>query len=216
MRSNAIALGLSLLTAGPAAALTITLTFSGTIGGVSDNTGALVGSNIVAGSSTFSGTFVYDSSAAPTFVSSFAAVYPGGPLTLTIDGAHTFFEASPGNFRVQNDDENFHDTFEFFENSGATFPFTANPNDQLLRVSFRDSTNAVFSDQSLPNSLDLGDFDTRELFIRTDLDRAAGQLWTISGTVTSLSVTVPEAPANLAALLLAAALGLRSCARRRS
>ena len=140
---------LSLFAGTSARALQITVTFSGTIDGAGDNTGALTGSNITS-ASTFTGSFSYDSASAPTVQGANAALYPSGPFEITIDGQHVFQATVPLNFRIQNDDPNFYDTFEFFANSGATFPFTYNPNDQLLRVSLRDSTNSVFSDTSSP------------------------------------------------------------------
>ncbi len=178
---------------------------------MSDDTGSLVGSNITAETSTFTGAFSYDSSSAPTGQSANAAIYPSGPFEITIDGTHVFQAPVPLTFRIQNDDVNFFDTFEFFTTGGAVLPFPYNPNDEFIRVSVRDATDSVFSDTSLPTNLNLADFSTRELFIRTDLDRAAGQLWIVSGQITSLSTTVPE-PAS--ALLLAFATVALAGARR--
>jgi hypothetical protein len=203
---------LSCILALEAGATTMLVSFSGTINGVSDNTGSLNGSNITGNGSTFTGTFTYDTTASAIVSSATAAIYPGGPLTVTIDGQYVF--SAPGNnVRVYNDDANFHDRFESIP-SGApvTFPFAFNPNDNLFRVSFEDATSSVFSGTDLPTDIPLASVATRrELFIRTDLDRAAGQLWIVSGVVTSLSFSVVPEPST--ALLLG--LGLAAIAARR-
>ena len=65
-------------------------------------------------------------------------------------------------------------------------------------------------DGSLPDEgdLELANFSTRQLFIRTDLDRANNKLWTISGTITSLSVSSTPEPGKTALLFLALMSGI--------
>jgi hypothetical protein len=116
---------------------------------------------------------------------------------LVIDGAHTFQIQTPTDLIVRNDDVNFYDRIDVGTNGKPVFPFAYDPNDNLLRLSWEDDTEAVLSDASLPGAdffnLPLSTFSRHELFIRTDLDRDAGKLWIISGQVTAVSAQqVPE------------------------
>jgi hypothetical protein len=213
------AAGLLALAATPAAATTVTVTFSGVVSGVTDSTdqGALSGSNIVAGVSTFSGGFSFDSAAPPQFQSPGFGQYPGGTLTLVIDGVHVFSGANPS-VAIWNDHSTFFDRFNVSpsNSSDSTFPFLFNQNDNLFRLTLQDSTSSVFSDASLPTSLDLADFDQRfdGFFVRTDLDRQNGKLWILSGEITSLSVSLPE-PSASGLLVVPAALLVASLTGRR-
>lgn len=193
-------------------ATVILVSFGGTINGVSDNTGSLAGSNIVANVSTFTGSFTYDTASSALSQGATVASYPGGPLVVTIDGSHAFSDADQ-QVRVWNDDPSFQDRFESVPNGAPpVFPFAYNVNDNLFRVSLGDPTATALANTSLPTSLSLTDFATRDLFIRTDLDRAAGQLWSISGRLTSLTFTVVPEPGT--ALLIGLGVAGLAATRR--
>lgn len=217
---GALAIAALAFLASPALATSITVTFSGVITGVSDSTdqGALSGSNLVAGTSTFTGSFTYDSAASASFQAPGIAVYPTGTLTMVVDGVHTFTAKSPS-LTLRNDDPNFNDRIDVSAGNQAnnTFPFVFNPNDNLFRFTLHDSSRTVFADESLPTSLALASFDPNRfdgIFVRTDLDRQNSKLWTLSGAITSLQVTVPE-PSVSGLLLAALGLGGFAGVRRR-
>ena len=212
-----LGLWLVLASASTVQAAPIIVTMSGTIGGVFDNTTSLDGSGIANGS-TFTATFSYELLTVPNFSfdngTTQAAYYQTGPFSLTIDGTHTFTANPTSEIRIINDDPNFNDRLDAWPDlalsANVSFPFAFNQNDNLLRLSLQDATGTVFSDGSLPDAglfnLPVSSFSTRELFIRTDLDRSTGQLWFISGTITSMSaqqVPEPSIPALLTLVALA-------------
>jgi MYXO-CTERM domain-containing protein len=184
----------------------VVVTMNGSITGTYDNTGALDGSGVTSGS-TFVATFSFDDESVPYWAYSDATTdwwyHLIGPLTLVIDGTHSF-TSDPAEARVINDDPNFADRIDISPEIGlssatVTFPFAFNPNDYLLRLTLEDSTQTLFSDGALPGAsffnLPLSTFSQHELFIRTDLDRDAGELWIITGELTSMSAqAVPEPP----------------------
>ena len=60
-----------------------------------------------------------------------------------------------------------------------------------LVIRLYDSTGSVFSDTTLPISLDLNDFDTRNIEITAS---SSSELYAINGDITTLSVTVVPLP----------------------
>lgn len=191
----------------------VTLNFSGTIRSVSDSTGQnILSIAAIAAGSTFQGSVQYDTASVPVFSNASLGQYDTitSALTLTIDAFYTFSNIESDAFVRNNSGAPFYDELVIRQGStgGNSFPITFNASDNLLSLTLRDTTETAFSDTSLPNSLDLTDFSPysfSKIFIRSDLNRSLGRLWTISGEITSLSgaslAPVPE-PTALAFWLL--------------
>lgn len=167
----------------------VDVTFSGSIISAIDLGGSGAGS---VNGEEFSGTFSYDTSIAPLNPNGSMGQYNAsvGTLAVTIGQSNEIL-VNPFQITVRNDDSNFNDYFSIIEYLSAPLPFGA---DRIFfRFSLEDTTQTAFSDFSLPLSLDVGDFDDMELFIRA-YDDENNDLYWITGDVTSLSTNSVPIP----------------------
>jgi len=176
-----------------ARAAVITVDFSGIINSVADGAGTLAGTGITAGTSTFSGSFSYDTATAASSLGTNIAGYPGGLFTVTIDGTYVLSD-DPSVITITDDfGTSSRDGF-FIGSAGSAadrfdLPVTAS---YQYFINLFDSTGSVFSSTALPNSLNLGQFDTAVFSI---VEFGGG--YDIDGVIQSLAVrSVPE-PATL-------------------
>ena len=166
----------------------VTGQFSGIITSVSDPGGVLNGSNITANSSTFTGTFSYDTSTSPKTSSQTWAIYSGANLSITIDSTYDLF---PNNNSCQietyNDDWMAGDEIIFREYSYSD-SFPDNEKYKHITLYMQDTSMTAFSDISLPFALDLADFGFTGISISGATND--NRYYDISGDITSLSTII--------------------------
>lgn len=204
MKKILISLFLVFLTAASAYAVPVTYNFSGYIDSVQIyDTSSTVGStvnNIVAGTSTFSGTISYDTLATATVSGSSYAIYPGIDFSITIDSVYSFSADAPEAFVLDP-----FDRFSMQETSSVTSDIIAD----YMFFALTDASKAALNGTSLPTSmelanlLDLNGWDG--IIISNDSPSGLGstsQSYIVSGPITSIT-PVPEA-----STLLLFAMGL--------
>lgn len=190
-----MSLTLVLMIATSAYAIPVTYNFSGYIDSVQiRDTSSPVGSkvsNIVAYGSHFNGIFSYDTSAAPISSGSTYAFYPASDFSVTIDSIYSFTSASPEAFVLNNN--SCCDRFGMHETTGSDI--SSNITADYMYLALTDGTDTVFSDTSLPVSLNLSDFGGwNGIIISNNSSSGLGSTsdsYIVSGIITSIT-PVPE------------------------
>ncbi len=189
----------------------LTYNYSGTIISVSDTTNILTGSGITSGSSTFTGSFTYDSKSPATFMTTDFANYLTGDLSLKFDDNINYFGAMA---EIQvNNDSFFSDRFSSISQAPSVFETPAGDRANNFQIELIDNTNSVFSSTALPDSLNLSAFTTARVDVRSFyLD---GTNYLITGSIDTLTeISSVPIPATIG-LFGAGLMGLFGLARRR-
>jgi hypothetical protein len=216
MRSTALSFALVAALALPlaASAATITVTFSGTVSFVATELDAFFDEG-----DPVSGSFTIDTAIGDLLPGNpVVGLYPGAASNLAFDfGGYVASADGPAGTQVQveNDAMGGAPFDRFIASKTCNNTCTAATLDiwSLVGMTFlvSDSTAAVFSDDSIPLSLDLADFNQRAASLEfVDPERTSGP--TVSALLTAVTYTVPE-PGTLALLALGA--GLLAALRRR-
>jgi hypothetical protein len=209
--SAALLVALSL--PGAASAATITVTFTGTVNFVAPQLSAFftVGDPV-------SGSFQIDSDVPDLLPADpVVGLYPSAGSNFAFDfGGYSASATGPGGtqVRVENNAMGGAPFDRFVGSKTCNNDCTAATLDiwSLVNMTFlvSDSTAAVFSDDSIPTSFDLTDFNQRSASLEfIDPERTAGP--TVSALLTAVTYTVPE-PGALA--LLALGMGIVVAFRR--
>lgn len=171
----------------------------------------MAGSGISPESSIFTGSFTYNTTTPATFIGADFANYFTGNISLIIDGAINYSGATT---EIQiNNNSFFNDRFSSIIQTPSLFDTP--PGDRANNVQFEllDNTDTAFSSITLPNSLNLSDFTSARVDIRSfNLD---GKNYFITGSVDTL-IETSNVPIPAAVGLFGAGLiSLIGMARRR-
>lgn len=206
MRLLAVPAALLLTLAAPAArAVTITVSFAGTI----DEVGSEIASAFTAGDA-FTGTLQIDASTADSSADPGIGAYPGAVDDLAFTFGTYLATTTFGQVNVTNG------SFDAFV--GTTFNASGDPvaGLQLVEATLNlvDLDGSVFSSDAIPTSLSLSDFGFARAFLWFEGGLTSRR---VAGNVTSLTFTVPEPGALtlLAVAALGAVLTPRRCRRSR-
>ena len=172
----------------PARATIVTLDFSGTINSVSDGAGTLTGTGIAAGTSTFSGSFSYDTGAGVIGSQPNATGYTGGLFSVTIDGTYVLSD-DPSVITITDDFGTLNRDGFFIGSSGAANQYDLPVNNSYqFFINLFDSSATAFNSTALPASLSLAQFDTATFSV---VEVSGG--YDVDGVIQSLTVRkVPE------------------------
>jgi hypothetical protein len=180
----------------------ISVDFSGTINSVADNAGVLSGLGIVAGTSTFTGSFSYDTAAGALGSNANTATYSGMTFSVLIDGSIVLTD-NPSVITISNDLPGFNRDGFFIGSSGSTFdrfdlPVSSGLNQFFLNLF--DSSSGLYNSTALPNALSLAQFDTA-LFSVVGVG-SGGVDYDIDGVIDTLSSQPSVSIAEPGSLLL--------------
>jgi hypothetical protein len=189
----------------PLQADVLTVTFTGSVYGVSNLSGVAVGD-------VMTGTYSYDSSQQPNYVGS-PTVYDLPTFDLSVDSIHlTSYGA--GQLRICNNcTVGTTGTVDYLDFITAASPFPVGP---FISYSWfvRDYSATAFSDESLPmGAPNMADFTPNDnQIVIQEIDPSGAEVWAIYGRVNAAS-TVPE-PSSLTLFLCGAAALLTPLARK--
>lgn len=174
----------------------------------------------VTASDTIFGSFTYDTDATLFNTSTACKVYLGGAISFSIATGSGSFTGTRSALEpvVCNDNGGLGDSFGITNNTtaGDTASGSIGSYDlSTAAINLTDTSGSVFSDRSLPTSIDLNDFDANK---RTGvLFYVSGSTAIINYNIAALSLAPLNAvPVPAAAWLFGAALGLLGWLRRRT
>jgi hypothetical protein len=186
----------------------VTFQFSGTVTGVFDTTGFMASNGIQENTSTFTGSFSYDSDMVSASPYSFAKDYLGANFSITIDGSFDFFVNSPENTELYVSDSN--DVGGYIEDGlqitaykpNVTFPVFSGEQPsfttEVIELILNDSTGNAMTNALLPTTIDLSNFDLATIYITASTPPGEEFCtYSIDGTITSLTTTVVPIPGAL-------------------